>query len=264
MKIIIVGLGQTGTLLARRIAAEGHDTVVIDCDKERVEAVTNLYNVSGVCGSGASKEILLQAGAATADVVITVSPIDEINMMACMVAKKCGARYTVARIHRPELSGDGDYFAEAFQIDYITNPKLDTALEMYRQIGMPGKVKADAYFSDVATIIRINMDKNIIHGGSMPLKDVKEFFGTDMLVATVTRGEKLYIPKGDFVIQPGDVVGIIAADTVIPQIIMKLGLAHKTARKVVLVGGGTVAYYLGKKLLEKNNSVTILDKERKR
>ena len=66
MKIIIVGLGQTGTLLARRIAAEGHDTVVIDCDKERVEAVTNLYNVSGVCGSGASKEILLQAGAATA------------------------------------------------------------------------------------------------------------------------------------------------------------------------------------------------------
>ena len=138
MKIIIVGLGQTGTLLARRIAAEGHDTVVIDCDKERVEAVTNLYNVSGVCGSGASKEILLQAGAATADVVITVSPIDEINMMACMVAKKCGARYTVARIHRPELSGDGDYFAEAFQIDYscgmyrLSHSRTQTLLQMPR------------------------------------------------------------------------------------------------------------------------------------
>ena len=264
MKIIIVGLGQTGTLLAQRIAAERHDTVVIDCDKERVEAITNLYNVSGVCGSGASKEILLQAGADTADVLIAVSPVDEINLMACMVAKKCGARYTVARIHRPELSGDREYFAQAFQIDCITNPKLDTALEMYRQIGMPGKVKADAYFSDVATIIRINMDKNIIPGGSMPLKDVKSFFGTDMLVATVTRGEKLYIPKGDFVIQPGDVVGIIAADMVIPQIIMKLGLMHKPARKVVLVGGGTVAYYLGKKLLENKRSVTILENDRKR
>ena len=87
MKIIIVGLGQTGTLLAERTAAEGHDTVVIDSDGERLESVTNLYNVSGVCGSGASKAILLQAGAATADVIIAVSPVDEINLMACMVAK---------------------------------------------------------------------------------------------------------------------------------------------------------------------------------
>lgn len=263
MKIIIVGLGQTGTLLAQRIGME-HDTVVIDCDKERVETVTNLYSVSGVCGSGASKEILLQAGAATADVIIAVSPVDEINLMACMVAKNCGTRYTVARIHRPELSGDRDYFARTFQIDYITNPKLDTAQEMYRQIGMPGKVKADAYFSDVATIIRINMDKNIISGGSMSMKEVKSFFGMEMLVATVTRGGKLYIPNGDFVIQPGDVVGIIAADTALSQIITKLGLMNKPAKRAVLVGGGTVAYYLAKKLLENKRSVTILENDRKR
>jgi len=264
MKIIIVGLGQTGTLLARRIAAEYHDTVVIDSDRERVESVTNLYNVSGVCGSGASREILLQAGAATADVLIAVSPVDEVNLMACMVAKNCGTRYAVARIHRPELSGDGDYFAKAFQIDFITNPKRDTALEMFRQIGMPGRVKADAYFSDVATIIRINMDKNIIPGGGMSMREAKNFFGTDMLAATVSRGEKLFIPKGDFVIQPGDVVGIIAADTAVSQIIMKLGLMNKPAKRVVLVGGGTVAYYLGKKLLEDKKTVTILENDKKR
>lgn len=264
MKIIIVGLGQTGTLLAERTAAEGHDTVVIDSDGERLESVTNLYNVSGVCGSGASKAILLQAGANTADVIIAVSPVDEINLMACMVAKNCGTRYTVARIHRPELSEDGEYFSQTFQIDCITNPKLDTAQEMFRQINIPGKVKADAYFSDVATIIRINMDQNIIPGGSMSLREMKNYFDTDMLVATVSREGKLYIPSGDFAIKTGDVVGIIAADTAIPQIIMKLGLTHKAARKIVLVGGGTVAYYLGKKLLENKRSVTILDNDRKR
>lgn len=264
MKIVIVGLGQTGTLLAQRAAAESHDVVVIDSDRERVESVTNLYNVSGVCGSGASREILLQAGAVTADVIIAVSPVDEINLMACMVAKNCGTRYTVARIHRPELSMDKDYFSEAFEIDYIVNPKRDTAMEMYRQIGIPGRVKADAYFSDVATIIRIKMNQDIILGGSMPLTEVKRFFGTDMLVATVTRGEKLYIPRGDFVIQPGDVVGIIAADTAISQIIMKLGLTHKPVRRAMLVGGGTVAYYLAQKLLENKRSVTILEKDKKR
>lgn len=264
MKIIIVGLGQTGTLLAQRTAGESHDVVVIDSDRERVESVTNLYNVSGVCGSGASREILLQAGAVTADVIIAVSPVDEINLMACMVAKNCGTRYTVARIHRPELSADKDYFSETFEIDYIVNPKRDTATEMYRQISIPGRVKADAYFSDVATIIRIRMNQDIIPGGSMPLTEVKRFFGTDMLVATVTRGEKLYIPRGDFVIQPGDVVGIIAADTAISEIIMKLGLTHKPARKAMLVGGGTVAYYLAQKLLENKRSVTILEKDQKR
>lgn len=264
MKIIIVGLGQTGTLLAQRTAGENHDVTVIDSDKERVESVTNLYNVSGVCGSGASREILQQAGAAAADVIIAVSSTDEINLMACAVAKDCGARYTVARIHRPELSTDKDYLAKAFHIDYIVNPKRDTALEMHRQIRIPGRVKADAYFSDVATIIRIRMDQSLIPGGSMPLTEVKRFFDADMLVATVTRGEKLYIPKGDFVIQPGDVVGIIAADTAISQIIMKLGLSHKPARRIMLVGGGTVAYYLAKQLLENRRSVTILEKDKKR
>ncbi len=264
MKIIIVGLGQTGTLLAQRITRENHDVVAVDNDREIVENVTNLYSVSGICGSGASREILLQAGADSADVIIAVSPVDEINLMACMVAKSCGTRYAVARIHRPELSADQNYFSEAFRIDYVVNPKRDTAMEMNRQIGMPGKVKADAYFSDVATIIRINMDQNVIPGGSMPLKEVRQFFGTDMLVATVTRGDKLYIPRGDFVIQPGDVVGIIAADTALSQIIMKLGLMRGTAKRVMLVGGGTVAYYLARKLLEEKKSVVILEHDKKR
>lgn len=237
---------------------------VVDCDGEKVEQVTNRYNVSGVCGSGASKDILLQAGAATADAIIAVSSVDEINLMACMVAKDCGTRYTVAQIHRPELSADQNYFAETFQIDYMVNPKRDTALEMYRQIGIPGRVKADGYFSDVATIIRVKMNPDIIPGGSMPITGIRNFFGTDMLVATVTRGGKLYIPRGDFVIQVGDVLGIIVADTAITQVIEKLGVPHKPAKNVMLVGGGTVAYYLGQKLLEDKKNVLILEKDAER
>lgn len=264
MKIIIVGLGQTGTLLAQRTAGESHDVTVVDCDGERVEYVTNLYSVGGVCGSGASKEILLQAGAATADVIIAVSSVDEINLMVCMVAKNCGTRYAVAQIHRPELSADQRYFAETFQIDYMVNPKLDTATEMYRQIAIPGRVKADGYFSDAATIIRVRMNQDIIPGGSMPITGIRNYFGTDMLVATVMRGRKLYIPRGDFVIQVGDVLGILVADTAISQMIEKLGVPHKPARRVMLVGGGTVAYYLAKRLLEEKKSVLILEKNAER
>lgn len=264
MKIIIVGLGQIGSLLAQRIPMENHDATVIDADKEKIEDITNLYNVNGICGSGASREILLKAGAATADIIISVSSVDEVNLMSCMIAKDCGTRYAMAKIDQPELSGDKDYLKNAFQIDSIINPKLETALEMHRQIFVPGELKADAYFSDVATIIRLRLTEKLVPAQGLPMKEIKGVFGTDMLIATVTRGRKLYIPKGDFVLQAGDVVGVIAADTAIPQIAARLGAAHKPVKRAMLVGGGTTAYYLGKKLLEDHKSVTILESDAKR
>jgi len=264
MKMIIIGLGQIGILLAQQIPKENHDAVVIDMDKEKIENITNLYNVNGICGSGASKEILLQAGAATADIIIAVTSVDEINLMACMVAKNCGTRYAMAKINQPDLSRDKDYFASAFKIDSIINPKLETALEMYRQICVPGELKADAYFSDVATIIRLRLTDKLIPAGGLPVKEIKNVFGTDMLIATVTRDKKLYIPKGDFVIQPGDIAGIITADTAIPQIAARLGAAHKPVRQVMLVGGGTTAYYLARRLVEDRKTVTILENDAKR
>lgn len=264
MKIIIIGSGQIGSLLAERIPLENHDATVIDTDREKIDTVTNLYNVNGICGSGASREILLQAGAATADIIIAVTPVDEINLMACMIAKNCGTRYAMAKINQPELSRDRDYFTSAFKIDSIINPKLETATEMYRQICVPGELKADAYFSEVATIIRLKLTEKLIPAQGLPVREIKGVFGTDMLIATVTRGRKLYIPKGDFVIQPGDVAGIIAADTVIPQIAARLGASQKPVRQVMLVGGGTTAYYLAEKLLEDRKKVTILEKNPKR
>lgn len=74
-----------------------------------------------------------------------------------MIAKTCGTRCCLAKINQPELSKDKDYFTTEFKIDSIINPKLETALEMYRQISVPGELKADAYFSDLATIIRLRM-----------------------------------------------------------------------------------------------------------
>lgn len=264
MKIIIIGLGQIGILLAQQIPKENHDAIVIDIDKEKIENSTNLYNINGICGSGASKEILMRAGAATADIVIAVTPVDEINLMACMVAKNCGTRYAIAKINQPELSKDNNYFTTEFKIDSIINPKLETAQEMYRQIRMPGELKADAYFSDAATIIRLRLTEKLVPAGGLPIKEIKNVFGTDMLIATVTRDKKLYIPKGDFVMQSGDIVGIITADTAIPQIAERLGAAHKPVKHVMLVGGGTTAYYLGKKLIEDKKNVTILESDAKR
>jgi len=104
MRVIIIGLGQTGTMLADMASKEGHDVIVVDSRRELIDKVTDLYSVSGVCGNGATKATLLKAGADTADVVIAMTPVDEVNLMISIIAKSCGAIYTAARVHLPEIS----------------------------------------------------------------------------------------------------------------------------------------------------------------
>lgn len=262
MKVIIVGLGQKGIILADLISKDQHDVLVIDRNRERVEDVTNKYSVSGITGSAASKSVLDRAGADTADVLIAVTPDDEVNVLVCQLAKKSGTRYTVAALNQPDIYESSEYLREQFGIDYIVNPKQDTATEIARDIGLPGAVDAEAFF-DAATSISVRVhEKSPLVGMAMP--EVRRFFETDMLIGTVIRGEQAFIPKGDFVLEAGDTIGIFAPNTSMNQVLMKLGLIRKAVKRVFIIGGGTIAYYLAKQLLSEGKSVTILESDQKR
>lgn len=264
MKIIVVGLGQTGIILADLLAKERHDVIVVDPNKSKVESVTAKYSVSGVCGSAVSKETLIKAGADTADVIVALTNIDEINLMSCKIAKSCGTRYGAARIMQPELSKEKDELAKEFQVDYLINPKLETAEAMIRQIGFPGKTKADAFFDDVAVMIRINLEVGMMPKDEMSLMEIKQFFGTQMLVAAISREQEILIPKGNVTVKAGDVIDIIAPKQEIAVIIGKLGLNKKDAKNIFMVGGGDIAYYLAKGLLEEKKKVTVLEHDKAR
>lgn len=264
MKIIVVGLGQTGVMISDLLAKERHDVIVVDPDKSKIEKVTGKYSVRGVCGSAVSKETLLKAGADTADVVLTLTNIDEINLMACRIAKSCGTRYGAARIMQPQLSNEKDELAKEFQVDYLVNPKLETAEEMIRQIGFPGKTKADAFFDDVAMMVRVSLEKGMLPKEEMSLVEIKQFFGNQMLVAAIAREQELIIPKGNVTVKTGDTIDVIAPKQEITQLVEKLGLTKKEAKNVFMVGGGDIAYYLAKGLLREKKKVTILESNKAR
>lgn len=263
MKIIIVGMGMTGTLLADAASREHHDVTVIDSSASTLDTVTDLYSVSGVCGSGASRSILMKAGADTADILIALTPADEINLMCCLVAKGCGARYTAAKIHRPEFADDRQYISEQFHIDYIINPKRDTATEISRQIGLPCKMKADGFFNTDAAVVSLRIEDSS-RLRDMSMKDIKRLFDTDMLVGAINRDGKLLIPKGDTVLLPGDTASIIVPQASIGKIAMTLGLMRKPVKRVLIVGGGVTGFYLTRQLLAEKKSVTIIESSRAR
>lgn len=264
MKIIVVGLGQTGTILADKLAQERHDVITIDACKENVDYVTDHYSVSGICGSGVSKQILLSAGAQTADVVLAMTPIDEVNLMVCMMAKNLGTRYAAARVFKPELSSDEDYLKKEFSVDFLINPKMETANEMIRQIGLPGLVKADAFFSDETAMIRLSIKEGLLPKDTMSILEIRQFFDCEMLIAAVTRDGQVLIPNGQLEIKTGDDIDIIASNSVIQQVVRKLGLIKRDAKNIFIIGGGDVAFYLASSLLAEKKQVTILDSSHKR
>ena len=101
MRIVIVGAGKVGGELTRQLSAE-HEVTVIDRSERLVENVINVYDVIGICGNGASYEVQKEAKVDRADLLIATTSSDEINILACLVAKKMGVNHTIARIRNPE------------------------------------------------------------------------------------------------------------------------------------------------------------------
>ena len=109
MNVIILGAGKVGKTLIKHMSNEDHDIIVIDQDAQKIEDVVNLYDVIGVVGNGGSYDILMEAGATTANLIICVTASDELNLLAGLMAKQMGTRHTIARVRNPDYSKQRDF-----------------------------------------------------------------------------------------------------------------------------------------------------------
>lgn len=258
MKVIVVGIGKTGLNLIEMLTKEGIDVTVIDCSKEIIDSVTDKYNVSGVEGSGASRETLLKAGADTADMLIATTAVDEINLLSCLQAKNLGTKRTAARLVLPDLALEKDALIKEYNIDYIVRPKIDVADFIFNNVGLPGNVRLDSFFDDTIEMLSIVVlkdspfnDKNLI--------DLRKELNGNFLIVAVVREGKLHIPDGTFVCKEGDDVLIISDQKGVADTFKKMGIIKTSAKKVLVVGGGFTGDYLTEKLLDAGKDVTIVE-----
>ncbi|MBR5733297.1 MAG: NAD-binding protein, partial [Lachnospiraceae bacterium] len=260
MKIIIVGLGETGNTLVKALANDKHDITVIDQDSALVDSVTDEFSVNGVVGSGASKETLLKAGVEGADIFIALTHIDEVNLLSCMQAKNCGASKTVSRLQVPELCADVEALKKEYGIDYIVRPRVDIAEEIYRNLGLPGFVKLEGLFGNTVMVIDMCvMRDSCLNGRSLAY--VRANIRRDMLISTVIRDDKLFIPDGNFVIEEGDILTVCASQGALEPTLETLGISRNRDDKIMLVGCGIIGEYLTEKLIEDGKQVTILEND---
>ena len=263
MNIIVVGCGKIGTTVLEELVAEGHAVTAVDQRPAALVDITNIHDVITVCGNGGDCETLEEAGVEKADLVVACTGSDEVNMLSCYLAKEMGAGNTVARIRNPEYN-DGSLvpMKQYLHLSMAINPDKLAAQELYHILRLPAAVKMETFCGRKFEMIEIKLKEDSPLVG-LPLFELRSKFKAKFLICVVQRGEEVFIPDGSFVLQGGDKVGLTAAHGEIQKLLKAVGTIKKQARKVMLLGGSRIAFYLAKRLLAAGTEVKIIDKDRK-
>lgn len=263
MRIIIVGLGETGRELAKELVLASHEVTVIDTEKHKVEEFTNEYDAIGIVGSGANRSVQMQAKANNADVIISLTSNDEVNLMGCITAKTLGANYSIARVSTKEYKEDEKYLNENLGIDMIINEDYDTANEITRIVSYPSNLKTGIFSNGKVDMAELTVkeDSQLI---DVKITELKEKFNVNLTVISILRNGKLIIPRGEDILQKDDEVCIVAKSSQIHKFLNKLSLIEKPVKSVLIIGCGSIGEYLLENLVEMKLKIKLVefDKER--
>lgn len=264
MRIIIAGCGKIGSTVIGSLLREGHDIVALDSDSAVVESITNIYDVIGVLGSCSDYDTLKEAGVEKAELFAALTGSDELNMLSCYIARKMGAKHTVARIRNPEYNDASlGFLKQSLNLSMSVNPDFLAAQELFHILKMPGAANIETFSRRNFEMIELKLREDSPLDG-MKLIEMRKKYSYHYLICAVMRGEEIYIPDGNFELKSGDRIGITAPFTEVQKLLRDIGYNSKQAKNVMIMGASRTAFYLAKMLTNGGSDVKVieLDKER--
>lgn len=263
LNIIIVGAGKIGVALIEKLTAEGHDVTIIDNNPSKLQTISNMYDIMGVHGNGASYSVQMEAGINNANLLIAVTGSDELNLLCCTIAKQFENCSSIARVRTPDYSTEAPYIRKKLGLAMIINPELEAAREISRIIFLPTALEVTAFAHSHVELIKLKVPETSALN-NIQLSDVRKKSPTDFLICAVERDGKVHIPAGNFVIQADDIVSIAIARKDITTTLNNLGLKTNTVKNCMIIGGGKVPYYLATLLINAGISVKIIEQNKER
>jgi trk system potassium uptake protein TrkA len=261
MRIIIVGCGKIGLSIIKQLVIEKHDITVIDKNQEVINDITNNYDVMGLVGNGASYSVQKDAGVDRTDLLIAVTGSDEINLLCCLFAKKAGNCNTIARVRDPLYSKEIQYIKDELGLSMIINPEYAAAVEISRLLRFPSADKIDTFAKGRVELLNlvITEDSPFVN---KTLIDVAKRVLSDILICTVERGDDIFIPNGAFILRANDKITIVASAVNSREFFTKIGYDTHQVKDTMIIGGGTMTYYLAELLLKMGIKVKIVEVNR--
>lgn len=260
MKIIIVGCGKVGANVAEQLLKEGHDITVIDNDPHVIDNITNNLDLNGVIGDGVSCLVLGDAGVKETDLLIATTDSDERNILCCMFAKKLGGCTTIARVRNPIYSRDIRLIRGELGLAMAVNPEYAAALEISRLLRFPSAIKIETFAKGRVEILEFKVAKGSIIDG-MSLMDLGKKISSNVLICAAVRGEGITIPKGNYIIEAGDVLSLVAPQEESKKFFEKIGLETHQVKNVMIVGASTICLYLAEILESLGVEISVIEKD---
>ena len=260
MKCIIIGCGKVGITLAEQLCQENHDVVIMDASAKRMQDIPENIDAMRIVGNGASIQAQMEAGVNEADILIAVTGSDELNLLCCLIAKKAGKCSTIARVRNPVYSKEINFIKERLGVSMTINPELTAATEIARLLRFPSAIKIDTFAKGRVELLKFKIRPQF-KLDQLAVSALQNTLKSNILVAAVEREDNVYIPNGDFILKDGDLVSIIASPQNAANFFQTIGLKTNQVRNCMIVGGGTIAFYLAKELLSMKIPVRIVEKD---
>ena len=260
MQIIIVGCGKVGYTLVEQLGGEDHNIVVIDENEEKVHAITDDLDAMGIVGNGVSFQTLQEAGISEADLLIAVTGSDEQNLLCCVIARKASNCKTIARVRNPVYNKDIEFLRKELGLAMVINPEFTSAAEIARIFQFPSAVKVDSFSKGRIELLHFRVTKDCLLN-NYELIHIRSTLKCDVLVCMVIRGDDVLIPRGDFIFREGDMAAIVATPPKANDFFRKIGIGISPVRTAMIVGGGTIAFYLASRLLSTGIATKIIEQD---
>ena len=260
MKIVIIGDGKVGRKLAAQLSEEDYDIVLIDQNAGKLKEALNQMDIFCITGNGADAEVQKEADVPHADLVIACASTDELNMMSCLLAKRLGARHTIARVRNPIYYRQMGLLKEDLHLSMAVNPELAVAHEIARVLLFPDTSKVETFVKGRVELVEfpIRSESKL---KDLSLAEIYQRFQVRILVCAVKRGRDVFIPDGHTVLEEGDRIYIASTHKTLEKFFAALGRRVNQVKNVMICGGGSVSFYLAGQLQHARMHIKIIEKD---
>ncbi|MCH1513471.1 MAG: Trk system potassium transporter TrkA [Acidimicrobiales bacterium] len=274
MYVVVVGAGEVGVYITRLLTDPKHqlkkmEVAVIDHDPGRIDEIESELNATMVLGSGSHPSVLSKAEISRADLLVAVTPNDEVNLIASLYARNQGVRKTIVRIEADEfksVSDNDDFFFGVLGPDLVFDPDEDTAKEIAELLRAWGAEELAILCDGEVAIMGVTLSEDAEFCGQT-LSAIGERYEPEwsFLVAALQRDGETTIPRSEETLQDGDRLWLVIKKSERSNVLESLGFKKKKHRRVLLLGGGRTAEYLAQKLVEMRfREVTLVEQDKSR
>lgn len=262
MNIVVLGAGNVGRSIADLLCRADHSITVVDVDPVQVASINEELDVRAITGSASQSSVLFQAGITSADICLAVTGSDEVNIVAASMAKAMGARRAIARVYSPVFRDLSTFdYQQHFQIDRMLSLEHLSAIELARSIRGPGSVVVEQFARGELQVEELIVGKP----GKLTQVPVRELgLPSNVRIGTIQRQQRMWIASADDQFQVGDRVTMFARPADMLKVKTFFKMSDRTAKRIVIGGGGETGLHLARVLESEVFKVTIIENDEQR